>query len=82
MQEQPTGGVSEKPGLSELMTLYVILSRVTSAEGLLLLRAFAPDLFQLLASARTHAFTEILEKEIRRRIKYDQREIHKHRRQD
>ena len=40
------GDVADAGGLSELMTTYVILSRVKSANGLLLLRAFCPNLFQ------------------------------------
>jgi len=34
-------------GLSEMMTAYVILSRVKRAHGLLLLRAFSPELFRM-----------------------------------
>ena len=41
------GHVPDAGGLSELMTNYVILSRVKSANGLLLLRAFCADLFQM-----------------------------------
>ena len=41
------GDVVDFGGLSELMTTYVILSRVKSANGLLLLRAFCPNLFQM-----------------------------------
>ena len=40
------GAVSDAGGLSELMTTNVILSRVKSADGLLLLRAFCANLFQ------------------------------------
>ena len=41
------GDVTDAGGLSELMTTYVILSRVKSANGLLLLRAFCANLFQM-----------------------------------
>ena len=39
------GDVLDAAGLTEQMNTYVILSRLTTAEGLLLLRAFAPQLF-------------------------------------
>ena len=41
------GDVLEAVGSSEAMTSYVILSRLTSADGLLLLRAFSPYLFTM-----------------------------------
>lgn len=41
------GDVADAGGLWELMTTYVILSRVKSADGLLPLRAFCPNLFQM-----------------------------------
>ena len=41
------GDIADYGGLSELMTTYVILSRVKSADGLLLLRAFCPNMFQM-----------------------------------
>ena len=41
------GGVSDNIGPTETMNSYVILSRLTSAEGLLLLRAFSPYLFTM-----------------------------------
>ena len=41
------GDITDVGGLSERMTVYVILSRVKSAMGLLLLRAFCPELFQM-----------------------------------
>ena len=41
------GDVTDFGGLSELMTTYVILSRVKSADGLLLLRAFCPNMFAM-----------------------------------
>ena len=39
------GNLSASPGFSEMMTSYVILSRLKVADGLLLLRAFSRDLF-------------------------------------
>ena len=41
------GDVMDRVGNSEAMTAYVILSRLTSATGLLLLRAFSPYLFSM-----------------------------------
>ena len=41
------GDITDVGGLSERMTVYVILSRVKSAMGLLLIRAFCPELFQM-----------------------------------
>ena len=41
------GDIADLVGLSEVMTVYVILSRVKSADGLLLLRAFCQNLFQI-----------------------------------
>ena len=41
------GGISEAVGGSEAMTAYVILSRLMSADGLLILRAFSPELFAM-----------------------------------
>ena len=41
------GDVADAGGLSELMTTYVILLRVKSANGLLPLRAFCANLFQM-----------------------------------
>ena len=41
------GDVHTTAGLAEMMTSYVILSRVTKADGLLLLRAFNPELFTM-----------------------------------
>ena len=42
------GGITDLPGMSELMTLYVVLSRVQEADGLLLLlRAFPRHCFGL-----------------------------------
>ena len=40
------GDVQALAGMGEMMTAYVILSRVKKASGLLLLRAFSPYLFQ------------------------------------
>ena len=39
------GDILDAPGLTEQMNTYVILSRFEHASGLLLLRAFAPELF-------------------------------------
>ena len=39
------GGVTGNPGLTEMITNYVILSRVPRADSLLLMRAFSPTLF-------------------------------------
>ena len=39
--------VNDFGGLSELVTTYVILSRVKAADGLLLMRAFCPAIFQM-----------------------------------
>ena len=41
------GDVADAGGLSERMTTYVILSRVKSAIGMLLLRAFCPSMYQM-----------------------------------
>ena len=41
------GDIRELPGLTEMITSYVILSRVRKADGLLLMRAFSPYLFRL-----------------------------------
>ena len=41
------GGISDAVGSSEAMTAYVILSRLMSADGLLILRAFSPELFAM-----------------------------------
>merc|ERR1739841_472580 len=54
------GDVSDTGGLSELMTTYVILSRVKSADGLLLLRAFCPNMFQMGALPGPHCLLKLL----------------------
>ncbi|CAK0869630.1 unnamed protein product [Prorocentrum cordatum] len=54
------GDVLDLVGSSEAMTAYVILSRLTSAEGLLLLRAFAPELFRQGAAAGPHCLLKLL----------------------
>jgi len=41
------GDILESVGSTEAMTAYVILSRLTSANGLLLLRALSPELFTM-----------------------------------
>ena len=40
------GDILDKPGLTEMMTTYVILSRVRRASTILILRAFSLQLFQ------------------------------------
>ena len=54
------GDVSDAGGLSELMTTYVILSRVKSANGLLLLRAFCANLFQMGALPGPYCLLKLL----------------------
>lgn len=41
------GDVFSAPGMTKVLTTYVILSRVKRADSLLLLRAFSPNLFRL-----------------------------------
>ena len=43
-----------------MMTAYVILSRIKSVDGLLLLRAFAPDLFRMGPVAGPHCLIKLL----------------------
>ena len=47
-------------GLSELRTTYVILSRIKSANGLQLLRAFCADLFQMGALPGPYCLLKLL----------------------
>ena len=54
------GDIADYGGLSELMTTYVILSRVKSADGLLLLRAFCPNMFQMGALPGPHCLLKLL----------------------
>ena len=54
------GDIADYGGLSELMTTYVILSRVKSANGLLLLRAFCPNMFQMGALPAPHCLLKLL----------------------
>ena len=54
------GDVSDAGGLAELMTTYVILSRVKSANGLLLLRAFCANLFQMGALPGPYCLLKLL----------------------
>ena len=54
------GDVSDTGGLSELMTTYAILSRVKSANGLLLLRAFCANLFQMGALPGPYCLLKLL----------------------
>ena len=54
------GDLQIATGLAEMMTAYVILSRVTKADGLLLLRAFNPDLFRMGAAPGPHCLLKLL----------------------
>ena len=54
------GDVTDYGGMSEMMTTYVILSRLTSANGLLLLRAFCPNVFQMGALPGPHCLLKLL----------------------
>ena len=47
-------------GLNEMVAAYVALSRVKTATGLLLLRAFAPDLFDMGLSPGPHCLLRLL----------------------
>ena len=40
------GDIFSVPGTTEILTTYVVLSRVKRADSLLLLRAFSPNLFR------------------------------------
>ena len=57
------GDVVDFGGLSELMTVYVILSRVKSADGLLILRAFCENLFQMGDLPGSHCLLKMLRHE-------------------
>ena len=59
------GDVLDACGLSELMTNYVILSRVKKALSLLLLRAFGHDLFQMGAPPLAVVLAEDVAAEVR-----------------
>ena len=54
------GDVADAGGLPELMTTYVILSRLKSANGLLLLRAFCANLFQMGALPGPYCLLKLL----------------------
>ena len=54
------GDIAEFGSLSELMTTYVILSRVKSADGLLLLRAFCHNMFQMGALPGPYCLLKLL----------------------
>ena len=54
------GDIQDYGGLSELMTTYVILSRVKSADGLLLLRAFCQNTFQMGALPGPYCLLKLL----------------------
>ncbi len=54
------GDVADSGGLSEFMTLYVMLSRVKCADGLLLLRVFCPNVFQMGALPGPHCLLKML----------------------
>ena len=54
------GDVTDRVGSSEAMTSYVILSRLQSAAGLLLLRAFSPMLFRQGEPSGPHVLLKFL----------------------
>ena len=54
------GDILDNCGLSELSTTYVILSRVKTASGLLLLRAFSPELFRMGIPPGPHCLLKFL----------------------
>ena len=54
------GDISDAAGLQGLMTTYVILSRVKSANGLLLLRAFCASLLQMGALPGPYCLLKLL----------------------
>jgi len=54
------GDVLSIPGMSEMLTTYVILSRVRRADALLLLRAFSPYLFRLGSPPGPECLIELL----------------------
>ena len=60
------GDVLDSCGLSEFMTNYVILSRVKNATGLLLLRAFSHDLFQMGAAPGPWCLLNMLKQKFNR----------------
>ena len=54
------GDIMDKPGLTEMMTTYVILSRVRRANTILLLRAFSLRLFQQGCPPGPHCLLKLL----------------------
>ena len=54
------GDVTALPGLTEMITTYVILSRVRKADNLLLMRAFSPYLFRLGSAPGPHCLLKLL----------------------
>ena len=54
------GDIFAIPGFIEMVTTYVILSRVRKADGLLLMRAFSPYLFRLGSPPGPHCLTKLL----------------------
>ena len=56
------GDITALPGLTEMLTTYVILSRVRKADGLLLMRAFSPYLFRLGMPTGPYCLLKLLRK--------------------
>ena len=56
------GSLYSMPGMTEVPTTYVILSRIKQAESLLLLRAFSPKPLPLRLSTRTCVHDQTLAK--------------------
>ena len=54
------GDIDALPGLTEMITTYVILSRVRKADSLLLMRAFSPYLFRVGSSPGPHCLMKLL----------------------
>ena len=54
------GDILDHPALAEMVTTYVILSRIKKATGLLLLRAFAPNLFRMGSAPGPHCLLKLL----------------------
>ena len=54
------GDILDRTGFSEFLTAYVILSRVINADGLLLLRAFSPELFAIGPPPGAHCLLRLL----------------------
>ena len=60
------GDLQTACGMTEMMTAYVILSRITKADGLLLLRAFNPALFRMGTAPGPHCLLKFLRNKFRR----------------